>query len=241
VWSSPVVLHVRTVGHAADVDHRAANSDLVVPDDDGALTLPTDVIEILIRLGETRRAEQGLEFVERWASSLHRPIAKAASLRCRALLAAARGDLARALDDLCAARAAEPDEASAESARTLLATGTILRRLGRSAEAREVLARALELFERDGAVAWASGCRTELDVLDRRRGRHPELTWMELRVAEHAAAGLTNRGIAARLQVSQRAVEAHLSNVYGKLGIGSRRDLVVLEGTAAAHAGRRPA
>lgn len=218
-----------------------ANSDLVVPDDDGALTLPTDVIEMLIRLGETRRAEQGLAFVERWASSLGRPIAKAASLRCRALLEAARGDLAHAFEDLCAARAAEADDASAESARTLLATGNVLRRLGRWAEAREALARARELFERDGAVAWASACRTELDVLNRRRGQHPDLTWMELRVAEHAAAGLTNRGIAARLQVSQRAVEAHLSNVYGKLGICSRREIVVLGRTDAANAGRRPA
>jgi DNA-binding NarL/FixJ family response regulator len=37
--------------------------------------------------------------------------------------------------------------------------------------------------------------------------------------------------VAARLQVSQRAVEMHLSSVYQKLGVRTRTDLAVLAST----------
>lgn len=51
------------------------------------------------------------------------------------------------------------------------------------------------------------------------------LTPSELRVADLAGTGFTNREIAGRLVVTVKAVEWHLSNVYRKLGINSRADL----------------
>lgn len=51
------------------------------------------------------------------------------------------------------------------------------------------------------------------------------LTLSERRVADLAAAGLTNRQIAQQLFVTIKAVEWHLSNVYRKLGIRSRTRL----------------
>ena len=54
------------------------------------------------------------------------------------------------------------------------------------------------------------------------------LTTSERRVADLAAAGLSNRQIAQQLFVTVKAVEWHLSNVYRKLGIRSRTRLPAL-------------
>jgi DNA-binding NarL/FixJ family response regulator len=53
------------------------------------------------------------------------------------------------------------------------------------------------------------------------------LTERELEVVGLAAQGLTNYDIAQKLYISVRTVEAHLSHVYTKLGVGSRTEAVV--------------
>jgi DNA-binding NarL/FixJ family response regulator len=50
----------------------------------------------------------------------------------------------------------------------------------------------------------------------------PELSARELEVLELVAAGLANDAIAARLYVSARTVERHLSNIYSKLGVSGQ-------------------
>ena len=51
------------------------------------------------------------------------------------------------------------------------------------------------------------------------------LTASELRVAQRAAEGHSNREIAEDLFVTIKTVETHLANAYGKLGIRSRTQL----------------
>jgi len=51
------------------------------------------------------------------------------------------------------------------------------------------------------------------------------LTPSERRVATMAAEGQSNREIAQALFLTVKTVETHLSNVYRKLGIRSRREL----------------
>ena len=64
------------------------------------------------------------------------------------------------------------------------------------------------------------------------------LTPAERRVAQLAAEGLTNRQIAETLWVTLKTVEVHLGRSYGKLGIGSRRELASALGLEAGAARR---
>ena len=59
------------------------------------------------------------------------------------------------------------------------------------------------------------------------------MTGRELEIARLVARRRSNKEIAAALQVSPRTVSTHLSNIFGKLGVGSRgerADLVREEG-----------
>jgi Response regulator containing a CheY-like receiver domain and an HTH DNA-binding domain len=53
------------------------------------------------------------------------------------------------------------------------------------------------------------------------------VTRRELEVLKLAAQGMTNREIANSLCISTRTVQVHLSNVFSKLGVGSRTEAVV--------------
>ena len=54
-----------------------------------------------------------------------------------------------------------------------------------------------------------------------------QLTERELEVLKLAAKGMTNRQIANELTLSIHTVQAHLSNIFGKLGVGSRTEAVL--------------
>jgi len=54
------------------------------------------------------------------------------------------------------------------------------------------------------------------------------LTDRELEVLKLAARGLKNQDIARELFLSVRTVQTHLSNIFGKLGVGSRTEAVLV-------------
>jgi len=116
-----------------------------------------------------------------------------------------------------------------ERARLQLGYGAWLRRQRRNAEARPVLRSADTLFNALGVTAWSDRARRELratgESLRRPVDGRDQLTPQELQVAQLAADGLTNREIAERLFLSPRTVTTHLSRIFPKLGITSRRDL----------------
>jgi DNA-binding NarL/FixJ family response regulator len=52
-----------------------------------------------------------------------------------------------------------------------------------------------------------------------------ELTPTELKVVQLVARGLANREIALQMNVSQRTIESHVSNMLGKTGLNNRTEL----------------
>jgi DNA-binding NarL/FixJ family response regulator len=63
-------------------------------------------------------------------------------------------------------------------------------------------------------------------LLDRRRERGPldEITPREREVLELMAEGRSNQGIAERLDISERAVQKHVTAIFAKLGIAAGTD-----------------
>ncbi|MEV0977686.1 AAA family ATPase [Streptomyces sp. NPDC049915] len=144
------------------------------------------------------------------------------------LLAAARA-LAAADEDadaLFEAAYAVPgaDQWVFELARLRLAHGVRMSDRHRP-QARRTLERALETFRTLRATAWAERAERALHSHATRDGGACSLTAQELRIAQLAADGLTNKEIGARLSLSPRTVGGHLAKVFPKLGIASRAAL----------------
>jgi DNA-binding CsgD family transcriptional regulator len=115
-------------------------------------------------------------------------------------------------------------------ARARLLYGEWLRRANRRVDAREQLRRAFEEFEQMGAEAFAQRARRELAATGEKvRKRTVEttifLTPQEAQIARMAAEGESNPEIGSRLFISPRTVEYHLSKVFVKLDVKSRREL----------------
>jgi DNA-binding CsgD family transcriptional regulator len=193
--------------------------------DPAVLQWPPDLVEAQVRLGRREDAERVLETFEASARHSGSRWATAAAARCRGLLAPDD-----AMEEPFAA-ALGYDQMPFEAARTRLVLGERLRRAGRRVEARAALREALVTFSRLGAQPWAQRARTELRASGERVRRGSptateQLTPQELQVALEVARGSTNREAAAALFLSPKTIEFHLRNIYRKLGIRSRTELV---------------
>ena len=104
-----------------------------------------------------------------------------------------------------------------EMARCRVLRARILRELGESAAAAAEIDAARAAF-------LALGARSGLAELTALTGeRSPgTLTDREVEVLRLVSTGLTNRGVAGRLSLSEKTVARHLSNIFGKLGLSSR-------------------
>ena len=189
-----------------------------------------DLIEAQTRAKRRDDAERNLARLLEDAKLTGSVWEAATGARCRGLLA----DDVEAIDSFAEAlQLHENDPDQFERARTVLCYGERLRRLRRRRDAREHLHEALETFERIGARPWAERARAELRASGerlRRRGTaaHEQLTPQELQVSLAAADGLTNKEIGARLFLSPKTVEFHLSRTYRKLDVSSRVELARL-------------
>jgi DNA-binding CsgD family transcriptional regulator len=170
-----------------------------------------------------RLTENDLELARR--AGLPRPTGVA--LRTRGILAGGQ----QGLDDLCeAAEVLARCGARLEQARALVEFGAALRRANQRTAAREPLRRGLDLAYRCGAGRLAQRATDELRATGARPRRASltgleALTPSERRVAEFAAAGMSNPEIAQSIFVTLNTVEGHLRHVYRKLSVSSRAQL----------------
>jgi DNA-binding CsgD family transcriptional regulator len=186
-----------------------------------------NAIEALTALGRVDEAEPLVDALERNGAERDRPWMLAVGARGRGLVLAARGELEaaqRAVEQAMVHHERLP--MPFERARTQLLLGQLLRRRRHKAAAEATLREALNTFEDIGTPLWAERARAELARLggtkdDRRSG----LTPAELRIAQRAVAGLSNKEIAAEQFLALKTVEMTLSSVYRKLGIRSRAQL----------------
>ena len=196
-----------------------------------AIPFVVDQIEALIELGRQDEAVALLDWYEGNAQRLQRGSALAGSLRCRGVLAVARGVHDEAFVSYEGALEwHDRVDLPLDRGRTLLALGIAQRRAKRRSEARRTLEEALGNYERIGAALWTERARAELRRISGRAPTPGALTPAEERIAALVAEGKTNREVAAALFLSERTVEGHLSHVFGKLGVSSRAAVAALVG-----------
>ena len=186
-----------------------------------------EIVEAGARGGDREAAEAALNRLADRATASGTPWALGMLARSRALLA--DDDDAEVLYRE-AADHLHRTSVRTEVARTHLLYGEWLRRQKRRRSARSELRTAYDMFASMGASAFADRTRAEqLAAGDRaspgedRTG--PDLTPQETQVSRLAAAGATNVEIATQLFVTTSTVEYHLSKVFRKLDIASRRQL----------------
>ena len=188
-----------------------------------------------------------VELVEAAARCGEATIATEALTRIAETTGAARTDWALGVESRSRALLAEGPEAErlygeaiellgrtrmrTDLARAHLLYGEWLRRERRRIHGRAQLRIAHQMFDAMGMHGFAERARRELAATGETAAKRtaatsgPQLTPQEAQVARLAAEGLTNPDIGARLFISARTVQYHLSKVFTKLGISSRSQL----------------
>jgi DNA-binding CsgD family transcriptional regulator len=219
LWSGDATAAAERLGNA---DRQAAALGWSAP-----LARPwtADYAEALLELGRIDEAVRVIDHWEADAVRLRCERVLAQVMRCRGLVAAARGAVDEATSILERA-AAEQEQAGDQfgQARALLAVGILRRRSRQKRAARDAIEAALVGFERLGAATWVEKARDELGSIGGRT-REEGLTAAERRVATLVAEGRTNREVAAALFLGERTVAGHLTSIYAKLGVRSRAQL----------------
>jgi len=195
------------------------------------LQILPDLVTAYARAGRRERATEKLAQLDDLAARTGHSWVRAGAARCHGLLETR--DFAEWFDQ--ALHWHDRGSTPFDRGRTHLAYGTRLQRGRNRAGARVQLQQALELFEGLGAAPWVEWTRGRLvssggsapaqgDPIAQR------LTPQELRVSLAVQRGLSNAEAATELFLSIKTIEYHLSNVYHKLGINSRTQLIRILG-----------
>lgn len=184
-----------------------------------------ELIEASVRAGMVETAVDALRRLTVMTSASDTDWARGIAARSRALLS--QDESAERLYREAVVRLGRTHIRS-EVARAHLLYGEWLRRQHRRVDARVQLNMACTMLDEMGMDAFAQRAHRELQATGqsvRKRtltSTSTELTAQETQVARLARDGLSNPEIGARLFISARTVQYHLSKVFTKLGINSR-------------------
>jgi DNA-binding CsgD family transcriptional regulator len=184
----------------------------------------SDAVEAGVRGADRDLAESAYARLAQRAPASGTPWALGVLARSGALLTGDEPSYQESIDQL------RRTTVRTELARSHLLYGEWLRRRGRRTDARVQLRTAYDMFTTMGAAAFAERARVELRATGEtaRKRSAPEgplLTPRERQVATLAGGGATNAEIATRLFVTASTVEYHLTKIFRKLGVTSRRRL----------------
>jgi ATP/maltotriose-dependent transcriptional regulator MalT len=186
-----------------------------------------ELIEAAARSGTAERAADALQRLTETTRASGTEWALGIEARSRALLSegqAAESAYREAIDRLSCTRV------RGALARAHLIYGEWLRRERRRLDAREQLRSAHEMFTAMGIEAFAQRAARELLATGETARKRTvettgELTAQEAQIVRLVREGLSNSEIGSRLFISPRTVEWHMSKIFGKLHITSRRQL----------------
>jgi len=217
-------LSLRRYTQALEHASRVAQDD---PPGHGTRILP-DLVEAAVRTGDEALAGRTLDELTARAAVAATPWAMGVLARARALAHSTSSEAEPHYQE--ALRLLKPTALRTETARTHLLYGEWLRRRKRRADAREQLSASLSAFTAMGATAFAQRAALELAATGAKpivtsTTQRSALTPQERHVAELAAQGMTNSEISEQLFISDSTVDYHLSKVFRKLEITSRRRL----------------
>jgi DNA-binding NarL/FixJ family response regulator len=186
-----------------------------------------ELVEAAARRGNTVLARDALARLSATTQPCDTDFARGIEARCRALLSdgSEAEELYREAIERLSRTRLLPD-----AARARLLYGEWLRREGRRVDAREQLRRAHDMLTAIGMGAFAERARRELIATGDKVRKQSDvsrsrLTPQEEQIARLARDGSSNPEIGAQLFISARTVEWHLSHVFTKLDISSRRQL----------------
>jgi DNA-binding CsgD family transcriptional regulator len=182
-------------------------------------TLLAALADVALAAGDLRPARAAADELAELAAELDAPLPRALATGTAGAVLLAEGDPRAALPALRAAGTAWQELAAPyEAARVRVLVGLACRALGDEDTAVLELDAARQVFARLGADPDLAGVAAHLRPAAGDSGLSPR----EVEVLRLVAAGRTNQAIAAELVLSERTVERHVSNILGKLGVGSR-------------------
>jgi DNA-binding CsgD family transcriptional regulator len=201
-------------------------------------------LELLARcwlaLDRPSEAERAARLAEATAASTRLPLATAWADRAAAAVALHAGDALRAFERaLASADLAQQVGAPIEEALSRTLAGRSLAQAGEREAAVAELQRAAATFDACGALRYRERAERELGKLGRRPHRRTRagnieatgvdsLSERELQVARLVVDRMSNSEIARALFLSKKTVEAHLRNIFRKVGVSTRVELARL-------------